>query len=50
MILALLTNTNIKIFAVGDPDQSIYGFVGAIPDYLMEIYKERGHHFYRTKK
>ena len=39
MILALLTNTNIKIFAVGDPDQSIYGFVGAIPDYLMEIYK-----------
>ncbi|RQN12000.1 ATP-dependent helicase [Clostridium butyricum] len=38
MILALFTNTNIKIFAVGDPDQSIYGFTGAIPDYLNEIY------------
>lgn len=38
MILALFTNTNIKVFAVGDPDQSIYGFTGAIPDYLYEIY------------
>ena len=38
MILTLFTNTNIKIFAVGDPDQSIYGFTGAIPDYLNEIY------------
>lgn len=38
MILALFINTNIKIFAVGDPDQSIYGFTGAIPDYLNEIY------------
>ncbi|EDT74271.1 ATP-dependent helicase [Clostridium butyricum] len=40
MILALFTNTNIKIFAVGDPDQSIYGFTGAIPDYLNEIYSK----------
>lgn len=38
MILALFTRTDIKIFAVGDPDQSIYGFSGAIPDYLMELY------------
>lgn len=38
MILALFINTNIKIFIVGDPDQSIYGFNGAIPDYLNEIY------------
>lgn len=38
MILALFTTTNIKIFAVGDPDQSIYGFTGAIPDYLNELY------------
>ena len=38
MILALFSNTNIKVFAVGDPDQSIYGFTGAIPDYLNEIY------------
>lgn len=38
MILSLFTQTDIKIFAVGDPDQSIYGFVGAIPDYLLELY------------
>lgn len=38
MILSLFTQTDIKIFAVGDPDQSIYGFSGAIPDYLMELY------------
>lgn len=38
MILSLFTQTDIKIFAVGDPDQSIYGFAGAIPDYLMELY------------
>ncbi|MCY6353634.1 ATP-dependent helicase [Clostridium sp. ZS2-4] len=39
MILSLFTKTEIKIFAVGDPDQSIYGFSGAIPDYLHELYK-----------
>ena len=38
MILSLFINTNTKVFAVGDPDQSIYGFTGAIPDYLDEIY------------
>ncbi|CAM3930421.1 ATP-dependent helicase [Bacillus wiedmannii] len=38
MILTLFHKTNIKIFAVGDPDQSIYGFQGAIPDYLLELY------------
>jgi DNA helicase II / ATP-dependent DNA helicase PcrA len=38
MILTLFTRTNIKIFAVGDPDQSIYGFQGAHPDYLLELY------------
>lgn len=38
MIISLFTTTDIKIFAVGDPDQSIYSFSGAIPDYLMELY------------
>lgn len=38
MVLTLLKKTNIKIFAVGDPDQSIYGFQGALPDYLLELY------------
>ncbi|PRS35508.1 ATP-dependent helicase [Bacillus sp. NMCC4] len=39
MVLALFHKTNIKIFAVGDPDQSIYSFNGAIPDYLNELYQ-----------
>lgn len=37
MVLSLIDNTNIKFFAVGDPDQSIYGFQGAVPDYLIEL-------------
>lgn len=38
MVLSLFTSTDIKVFAVGDPDQSIYSFSGAIPDYLIELY------------
>lgn len=38
MVLSLFNQTDVKIFAVGDPDQSIYKFSGAIPDYLMELY------------
>lgn len=38
MVLTLHRKTDIKIFAVGDPDQSIYGFQGALPDYLLELY------------
>lgn len=41
MVMALFTQTDIKIFVVGDPDQSIYGFSGAIPDYLMELYNRK---------
>jgi DNA helicase-2/ATP-dependent DNA helicase PcrA len=37
IVLALLTRTSIKVFAVGDPDQSIYGFQGAFPQYLQEL-------------
>lgn len=37
MVLSLMKYTNIKFFAVGDPDQSIYGFQGAVPDYLHEL-------------
>ena len=37
MVLSLINHTNIKFFAVGDPDQSIYGFQGAVPDYLHEL-------------
>jgi DNA helicase-2/ATP-dependent DNA helicase PcrA len=38
MVLSLFGKTNIKIFAVGDPDQSIYGYNGAQPDYLLELH------------
>ena len=41
MVLSLFLSTDIKIFAVGDPDQSIYGFSGAKPDYLMELYDRK---------
>ena len=37
MILAMLNSTPIKILAVGGPDQSIYGFIGADPKYLNEL-------------
>lgn len=37
IILTLLNSTKIKVFAVGDSDQSIYGFQGAAPDYLLEL-------------
>ncbi|WP_232229119.1 ATP-dependent helicase [Paenibacillus zanthoxyli] len=37
MILSLMDGTTSVFFAVGDPDQSIYGFNGAVPDYLLEL-------------
>ncbi len=37
MILSFLKDTNIKVFAVGDADQSIYDFQGASPEYLSEL-------------
>src|SRR5699024_1696214 len=37
MILTLSTTTKIKFFTVGDPDQSIYSFQGALPNYLLEL-------------
>ena len=37
LILTLLNLTRIKVFAVGDADQSIYDFQGAAPDYLVEL-------------
>lgn len=47
MILSLITNTKIKYFAVGDPDQSIYDFQGASPQYLMELGKFFSNHTIR---
>jgi DNA helicase II / ATP-dependent DNA helicase PcrA len=36
MILALRTH-GVRVFAVGDPDQSVYGFNGAKPELLNEL-------------
>ena len=37
IVLSLVDKTDVKIFAVGDPDQSIYGFTGADPKYLRQL-------------
>jgi len=37
IILTLLDKADVNLFAVGDPDQSIYGFAGANPQYLHEL-------------
>ncbi|AHM55937.1 ATP-dependent DNA helicase PcrA [Peptoclostridium acidaminophilum DSM 3953] len=42
IVLSLLDVSDIKIFAVGDADQSIYDFQGAAPDYLHELSQRKG--------
>jgi DNA helicase-2/ATP-dependent DNA helicase PcrA len=37
IIMTLVDNAGIKVFAVGDPDQTIYDFTGAHPRYLDEL-------------
>ncbi|TBC79489.1 UvrD-helicase domain-containing protein [Rhizobium ruizarguesonis] len=37
MVLGLCFRTGIRLLAVGDPDQSIYGFVGARPELLRQL-------------
>jgi len=44
--LKLIANPNNNIFVVGDEDQSIYGFRGSRPDFLLEFEE----YFYNTKK
>lgn len=38
-VLKLISNPNDNIFVVGDEDQSIYGFRGARPDFLLQFEK-----------
>lgn len=52
MVLSLTANTNMKLFAIGDPNQCIYEFSGASPAYLreLEMSNERfGEPIYLTK-
>lgn len=37
LVLLLCFGAGIRLFAVGDPDQSIYGFLGANPDLLLSL-------------
>jgi DNA helicase-2/ATP-dependent DNA helicase PcrA len=41
MVLSLLTS-GVRLLAVGDPDQSIYGFTGARPELLQDLSKAEG--------
>ncbi|HEV2521706.1 MAG TPA: ATP-dependent helicase [Candidatus Acidoferrales bacterium] len=42
MVLALMNKAGVRIIAVGDPDQSIYGFTGAKPSLLKTLEKVPG--------
>jgi DNA helicase-2/ATP-dependent DNA helicase PcrA len=37
IVMALCFDAGVRLFAVGDPDQSIYGFTGARPDLLQSL-------------
>jgi len=37
MVLELIFNAEMKLYAVGDVNQSIYGFNGGYPDFLQEL-------------
>lgn len=37
IVKALTVQTGIKLFAIGDPNQCIYDFTGAKPDYFLEL-------------
>ena len=49
MVQHLCFNTGIRLFAVGDPDQSIYGFTGAQPSLLRELAKRQNVESVRLK-
>lgn len=42
MVVALMRKAGVRVIAVGDPDQSIYGFTGAKPSLLRELEKLPG--------
>lgn len=42
IVQSLCFRAGVRLLAVGDPDQSIYGFTGARPDLLRELSRVRG--------
>jgi len=49
LVECLCTKTSMRLIAVGDPDQSIYGFTGADPELLMKLSKAKGIETIRLK-
>ena len=49
IVNALRTRAGMRLFAVGDPDQSIYGFTGAEPGLLQELVEAEGVEVARLK-
>lgn len=41
IVVALMTKAGTRIIAVGDPDQSVYGFTGAKPELLKQLSERR---------
>lgn len=37
IVVTLMDQAGVQVFAVGDPDQSIYSFAGALPEFLDEL-------------
>ncbi len=44
IVRSLMRLTQMDVFAVGDPDQSIYGFAGASPKYLRSLAQDSAVH------
>jgi DNA helicase-2/ATP-dependent DNA helicase PcrA len=42
LVLLLCFEAGVRLFAVGDPDQSIYGFTGANPELLQSLITRQG--------
>ncbi|MCC6772613.1 MAG: ATP-dependent helicase [Gemmatimonadaceae bacterium] len=42
LVVQLLSKTRVRLLAVGDPDQSIYGFDGADPELLLTLSRAKG--------
>ena len=49
LVLLLCFDVGVRLFAVGDPDQSIYGFLGANPELLESLFSRPGVRGFRLR-
>jgi DNA helicase-2/ATP-dependent DNA helicase PcrA len=49
IVTQLADNPDVKVFAVGDPDQTIYPFAGADPKYLMQLASRQDFKVFRLR-